>query len=305
MNRPTYGYNAASNPDPQAQPVCPRHPDRVSYVSCKRCERPACPDCQRPTPVGALCVDCERDLMRQQASTRPRNAMGATISRRRPVVTYTVMALCIVLFIAQELGGNLVESYLLFGPYWSLAMPWTFITAGFLHGGVLHLLLNMYALWMCGQYLEQTLGHARFAAIYFVSILGGHTAVYVLSDPLSQSWFTGTLGASGGVFGLFAALFIVNRRMGAQTAQIALLIGVNLLLTFTIPGISWQGHLGGLVLGALLTAGMFWLRPKAVPGADRQALARRSALIHAGVVAAGVTLCVALLLVKILSISAL
>src|SRR5699024_1704784 len=107
--------------------------------------------------------------------------------------------------------------------------------------------------------------------VFLVSMLGGHTAVYVIADPLGQSWFTGTLGASGGVFGLFAAIFIVNRHLGAQTAQILVLIGLNLVITFTVPGISWQGHLGGLVLGAAVTAGMFALRPKATPGADRQA----------------------------------
>src|SRR5699024_10313139 len=96
MERPSYGYSAEDNPDPQAPPVCPRHPDRVSYVRCKRCDRPACPDCQRPTSVGTLCVDCEREISRQQASTRPRNAMGASMGRRTPYVTYTVIALCVL-----------------------------------------------------------------------------------------------------------------------------------------------------------------------------------------------------------------
>ena len=162
-------------------------------------------------------------------------------------------------------------------------MPWTFLTAGFLHGGVMHLLLNMYALWIVGQYLEQTMGHVRFAAVYFVSLLGGHTAVYVLADPMSNAWYGGTLGASGGVFGLFAAMFIVNRRLGGRTAQILVLIGLNLVITFTIPNISWQGHLGGLVIGGLLTAGMFALASQGLPGrrppGPRQAVcgaARRS-----------------------------
>jgi len=184
-------------------------------------------------------------------------------------------------------------------------MPWTFFTAGFLHGGIMHLALNMYALWMVGQYLEQTLGHVRYSAVYLVSVLGGHTAVYLLADPLGQAWYTGTLGASGGVFGLFAAMFIVNRHLGGQTAQILVLIGLNLVITFTIPNISWQGHLGGLVLGAAVTAGMFALRPKATPGADRQALARRSAALHSAVVAGAVVLCVVLIVVKTLSALAL
>ncbi|MGO2359521.1 MAG: rhomboid family intramembrane serine protease [Brachybacterium tyrofermentans] len=305
MERPSYGYSAEDTPESQDQPVCPRHPDRVSYVRCKRCDRPACPDCQRPTAVGVLCVDCERELSRQQASTRPRNAMGAGIGKRTPYVTYTLIALCVLAYLGQMVAPHIVEQLGLFAPFRALAMPWTFFTAGFLHGGIMHLALNMYALWMVGQYLEQTLGHVRYSAVYLVSVLGGHTAVYLLADPLGQAWYTGTLGASGGVFGLFAAMFIVNRHLGGQTAQILVLIGLNLVITFTIPNISWQGHLGGLVLGAAVTAGMFALRPKATPGADRQALARRSAALHSAVVAGAVVLCVVLIVVKTLSALAL
>lgn len=300
MERPSYGYSAEDNPDPQAPPVCPRHPDRVSYVRCKRCDRPACPDCQRPTSVGVLCVDCERDISRQQASTRPRNAMGASMGKRTPYVTYTLIGLCVLAYLGQMVAPQIVEQLGIFAPFRALAMPWTFFTAGFLHGGILHIALNMYALWIVGQYLEQALGHVRYAAVYLVSVLGGHTAVYLIADSLSQSWYTGTLGASGGVFGLFAAMFIVNRHLGGQTAQILVLIALNLVITFTVPGISWQGHLGGLVIGAAVTAGMFALRPKASPGADRQVLARRSALVHGAVIAAAAVLCVVVIVVKTL-----
>ncbi|WP_010533065.1 rhomboid family intramembrane serine protease [Brachybacterium squillarum] len=308
MDRPSYGYSAedptgGDAAQPQGQPVCPRHPDRVSYVRCKRCDRPACPDCQRPTSVGVLCVDCDRELSRQQASTRPRNAMGASAGDRRPLVTYTVIGLCVALFAGQAISGGIVEQLLIFAPFRALAYPWTFLTAGFLHGGVMHLLLNMYALWIIGQYLEKTLGHVRFAAIYLTSILAGHTAVMLFTDATSQAWYSGTLGASGGIFGLFAALFIVNRRLGGQTAQVAVLIGLNLVITFLFPNISWQGHLGGLVMGAALTAGMFALRPKVSPGADRQALARRSAIAHAAVIAAGVLVCVALVAMRVLMVT--
>ena len=306
MDRPSYGYSAADAPPPQGpvgggpqeQPVCPRHPDRVSYVRCKRCDRPACPDCQRPTNVGVLCVDCERELARAQASTRPRTAMGGRMRSGAPVVTYTLIALCVLAYLGQMVAPQIVEQLGIFAPFRALAMPWTFLTAGFLHGGIMHLALNMYALWAMGQFLERSLGPARFAAIYFVSMLGGHTAVYVLADPMGYSWLTGTVGASGGVFGLFAAAFIVNRRMGGQVAQIGVLIALNLVITFTVPNISWQGHLGGLLLGAALTAGMYALRPKAVAGQDRQALARRSAITHGALVVAAVVLCAVLVAVK-------
>jgi membrane associated rhomboid family serine protease len=283
MDRPSYGYSADDAPPPpggpdglpQGQPTCPRHPDRVSYVRCKRCDRPACPDCQRPTDVGVLCVDCERELARQQASTRPRTAMGGRMGRGAPVVTYTLIGLCVLVFAGQTVAPQIVEPLGIFSPYWARAMPWTFLTAGFLHGGVLHL----------------------------VSVLGGHSAVYLLADPSGASWITGTVGASGGVFGLFAAAFIVNRRMGGQVAQIGVLIALNLLITFMIPQISWQGHLGGLVLGGALTAAMYALRPKATPGTDRQALALRSAIVHGSLVVAAVLLCVVLVVVKTMSVT--
>ncbi|MEE1619677.1 rhomboid family intramembrane serine protease [Brachybacterium sp. J153] len=296
MDRPSYGYSAEDAPEPQAPPVCPRHPDRVSYVRCQRCERPVCPDCQRPAAVGVLCVDCARDLERQQASSRPRNAMGGAMGRATPVVSYTIIALCVLAYVGQRVAPDLVVQLGIFAPFRALAMPWTFLTAGFLHGGILHLLLNMYALYVFGPQLERTLGHWRFAGIYLLSVLAGHTAVVLLTDPLSQSWYGGTLGASGGVFGLFAAMFIVIRRMGADAAQLIVLIALNLVITFMVQGISWQGHIGGLLMGGALTAGMYALRPKARPGSDRQAIARRSALLHAGVLAAGFVLCLALVL---------
>ena len=302
MNRPTYGYSAQDVPDPQGQPVCPRHPDTVSYVRCKRCERPACPQCQHPTQVGVLCVDCERDIARQQAGTRPRNAMGASAGRRTPYVTYTLMGLCVLAFLGQALAPHIVTQWGIFAPFRALAMPWTFLTAGFLHGGVMHLALNMWALWVVGQYLEQTLGHTRYAGVFLASVLGGHTAVYVLANPMTLEWTTATLGASGGVFGLFGSMFIVNRRLGGQSAQILVLIGLNLLITFTVPNISWQGHLGGLLVGTALVAAMFALRPKATHGTDRQALARRSALIHGALIAGAVLLCAVAVVLKALTV---
>lgn len=332
MERPTYGYSAddraedgaedprsaggerprpsygAADPSHQTtgQPVCPRHPDRVSYVRCKRCDRPACPQCQRPAAVGVLCVDCERELSRQQASARPRNAMGGRLggaTAQKPLVTYTIMALCVLAYVGQTVSGGVVEQWLIFAPFRILAYPWTFITSGFLHGSIMHLALNMWALWVVGQHLERVMGHARYAAVYFTSIIAGHTAVLLLTDPLSQSWYSGTLGASGGVFGLFAAIFVVQRRMGAETAQIAIMIVLNLVITFTVPGISWQGHLGGLIMGGALTAVMFALRPKASPGADRHALARRSALIHTAVIAAGILLCLVLIVLRVVMVN--
>lgn len=294
-DRPGQGLPSGDEP-----PVCPRHPERVAYVRCQRCHRPACPECQRPAAVGVLCVDCVRDMERQQRSASPRNALGGTMASGRPVVTIAIIVLCVLAFLGQTLASGIVEPLMMFAPFRALAMPWTFVTSGFLHGGLMHLALNMYALWIVGQYLERTMGAWRYLGVYLVSIIAGHTAVLLLADPAAQSWFTGTVGASGGVFGLFGSLFVVNRRMGAESRQVLILIGMNLVITFLFPYISWQGHLGGLIVGTATTAALFALRPKATPGTDRVALARRSAMIHAGVIVGAVGLCVALVLVKVL-----
>lgn len=297
---PGYGASGYGAPSAQDPPVCPRHPDRVAYVRCQRCHRPACPECQRPAAVGVLCVDCAHDMQRQQRASSPRNALGGATASGRPVVTIAIIALCAIAFVGQGVAPGIVEQLLMFAPFRALAMPWTFITSGFLHGGLMHLLLNMYALWIVGQYLERTMGAGRYLGVYLVSIIAGHTAVLLLADPASQSWFTGTVGASGGVFGLFGSLFIVNRRMGAESRQVLVLIAMNLVITFLFPYISWQGHLGGLIVGTATTAALFATRPKAAPGVDRVALARRSALIHAAVIVGAVLVCVALVVVKVL-----
>ncbi len=297
------GYGSASGAygasSPEDVPVCPRHPDRVAYVRCQRCHRPACPECQRPAAVGILCVDCARDIERQQRQSAPRTAMGGRTSTERPVVTIAIIAVCVVLYLGQMLGGGAVDQLLTFAPFRALAMPWTFITSGFLHASLPHILLNMMALWFIGPHLERTMGRWRFASVYLVSVLAGHVAVLLMAGPMSPVWFGGTVGASGGIFGLFGSLFVVNRRMGLQSGQVLVLIALNLVITFLYPHISWQGHLGGLVLGTATTALLFATRPRASAGADRAALARRSALIHAGVIACSVLLCLLLVVVKV------
>ncbi|MGP9695080.1 rhomboid family intramembrane serine protease [Brachybacterium sp. AOP25-B2-12] len=295
------GHEAPRSEEP---PVCPRHPDRVSYVRCQRCHRPACPECQRPAAVGILCVDCARELEGARRQSAPRTLMGGITAEGRPIVTIALIAICAVLYLGQTVAPQVVEQLLIFAPFRALAMPWTFLTAGFLHGSILHILLNMYALWTVGPYLERSMGRARFLAVYLISILGGNVAVLLLTDPLSQAWLGGTLGASGGIFGLFGSLFVVNRRIGAQSTQVLVLIGLNLVITFMIPFISWQGHLGGLVLGTATTAALFALRPKATPGADRVALARRSASVHALIIAGAFVLCLVLIAIRVATLPA-
>ena len=129
------------------------------------------------------------------------------------------------------------------GAYWQL------VTSAFTHVEIWHIGFNMLALWFLGPQLEMAIGRLRFLALYLLSALAGSTAVYWLSEPMVP-----TLGASGAVFGLMGALLVLAHKVGGQTQQILIWLGINAVITFTFPNISWQGHLGGLLGGVLIAA---------------------------------------------------
>jgi membrane associated rhomboid family serine protease len=124
------------------------------------------------------------------------------------------------------------------------------VTAMFIHYGLLHLLMNMWALWILGRQLEAALGRGRFLALYLLAGIGGNVAAYLFSPTAFSA------GASTALFGLFAAFAIVVRRLGGSLSAVIPVLVINLIITFTIPGISIAGHLGGLVTGALVGAGL-------------------------------------------------
>lgn len=244
-----YGFN----PDVQSPvPVCPRHPERISHVRCQRCGRPACPECQRSAPVGIQCVDCVAEGQSQvrQATT----IFGGKIAGPTPVVTYTLMALCVLSYVLQlSMGWSGWTSRLAFAPFLGEDEPWRFVTAAFVHAQqVTHILFNMYALYIVGPVLEQALGRARFICLYLLSAVGGSVCVLLLANPMSMDWFTAHVGASGAIFGLFGALFVVLKRVNMPANQILVLIAINTVIGFVVPNISWEGHLGGLVVGVLM-----------------------------------------------------
>ncbi|MFH5821382.1 rhomboid family intramembrane serine protease [Georgenia sp. AZ-5] len=236
-----------------AVPVCPRHPEVVSYVRCQRCGRPTCAQCQRPAAVGIQCVDCVREAQARVPAAR--TVFGGRVRRGRPVATLTIIAMCVGVYLLQMLLGGSFTGWLAFAPSRGAVEPYRFITSAFLHGGVLHLALNMYALWVVGSVLEPALGRWRYLALYLLSAVGGSVAVLLLAQPNAFSWFTPVAGASGAVFGLFAATFLVMRRLGRDATQILVLIGLNFALGFVVAGIAWQAHLGGAITGAIIAAG--------------------------------------------------
>jgi membrane associated rhomboid family serine protease len=166
-------------------------------------------------------------------------------------VTQTIIGLCVVAYLLQILPGSEVTENFKFAPVYAIAEPWRLLTSAFLHspGQPLHILFNMYALWLTGPYLESLLGRARFAVLYLVSAIGGSVVYLLLSDVNNPSqWDGGAVGASGAVFGLFGAYFVVQRRLNRDTGPLIAVIVINLALSF-LPNVAWQAHLGGLITG--------------------------------------------------------
>lgn len=254
---------------PAGPSVCPRHPDREAYVRCQRCARPACPECQRPAAVGIQCVDCVREAARTAPTSR--TVFGGRATDGRPVVTYGLIAVCVLVYLAQRASPVITDDYA-FAPLVGWTEPWRFVTAAFLHSPstYFHILLNMFALWSLGQYLEPILGRARFAALYLVSGIGGQVAVTLLAGSPTieglvtgqdDAWRTGVVGASGAIFGLFGALLVLNRHLGRSSSAMYVTLAINAAFGFIYPGISWQAHLGGFVTGLLCAAVIVLCRP--------------------------------------------
>jgi membrane associated rhomboid family serine protease len=236
--------------------TCYRHPSRETGVSCSNCGNPICPDCMTPTPVGMRCPDCSR----QKTKTRTMRSMHV-----EPTATYVLIAVNVLMWVGTVLAGggangqayqdlqlvgvdfDPVAGHLVGvsqGDYWRL------ITGGFLHApNPLHILFNMYILYWIGRMLEPALGHVKFLALYFTSLLAGSFGALLLA-PADQP----TVGASGAVFGLMAAAFVMQMARGIDPMQsgIGPVILLNLVLSFVIPNVSIGGHLGGLVGGALV-----------------------------------------------------
>ena len=213
-----------------------------------------CPDCQRPAPVGVHCVDCVEQAAR---SSRPaQTVFGGRVRGDRPIVTFWIIGLCVASYVLQLTVPGWTQRWW-FSPIEGASQPWRFLTAAFLHSPsfLLHIVFNMIALWSVGPYLEATLGRARYLTLYLVAAVGGSVGMVVLAPALGTSgWYTAAVGASGAVFGLFGAVLVVLRRLGRFAGGILGIIVINGVLSFVVPGIAWQAHLGGLVTGALLGA---------------------------------------------------
>lgn len=238
--------------------TCYRHDGRRSGVRCTRCERPICPDCMISAPVGFQCPSCVKGG--PQVRTLRSLASPPRLTQAIIAVNVAVAVLALVVNAADGAaptlfgGGNaLAADHALNGGAVADGEWLRLLTSGFLHYGLLHLGFNMFILLQLGTLLEPALGRLRLAALYIAALLGGSLGV-ILLQPGGLS-----AGASGAVFGLMGAAVLGMRARGADpmASGLPMLLGINLLLTFALPGISIGAHLGGLAVGAAAGALLF------------------------------------------------
>jgi membrane associated rhomboid family serine protease len=185
------------------------------------------------------CPECVNEA-RQSAPRRQPTILTAVRRGTRtdsPVVTYGITG--------GPSNGAVTRDFIYFPPFTQFE-PWRMITTLFLHGSILHIALNMYTLLIFGQILERALGRWRYLALYLLSGLGGSVGVLLIAPGIA------VLGASGAIFGLLGAFFVIQRRLGGNSVQLMVVIGLNLVAGFIIPGIAWQAHVGGLLVGGLV-----------------------------------------------------
>jgi len=230
--------------------TCYRHHDRETGVSCSNCGRPICPECMTPTPVGMRCPECARQR------TRVTRGVGEASLFARAPATFVLIAVNVAMFIAEIATGSggfgtitssLIPDLGLFGPSVAEGEWYRLFTCAFLHAGLFHIAGNMILLYFLGRILEPGIGTPRFVAVYLVSLFAGSFGALLLSpDSLS-------IGASGAVFGILAATFVIARGRGvdALASTVGILILLNLAFSFGVRGISVGAHLGGLVAGFL------------------------------------------------------
>ncbi|MFE0253046.1 rhomboid family intramembrane serine protease [Streptomyces sp. NPDC059010] len=277
--------------------TCYRHPKVESYVSCTRCERYICPDCMREAAVGHQCVECVKEGARSVRQAR--TIVGGRISAT-PLVTSVLIGLNVLAYVAELVRPEIVDRFAMLGArmvgpdggyyvydpgYPSdfhaegvVAGQWErLLTSGFLHlpptegtFGLLHVVMNMLSLWQLGRVVEPMLGRVRYLALYLLATLGGSVFELLFTEQHAES-----LGASGAIFGLGAAYYVLARRVGADMRSVnRFMVFLLLWLVLSASITSWQGHLGGLLTGAAVTLAYAY-----TPRGPRQALIQAVACV--------------------------
>jgi membrane associated rhomboid family serine protease len=297
-------------------PTCYRHPRRETYVRCTRCDRYICPDCMRSAAVGHQCPQCVRDG--SHTVRQARTVLGGQVSDT-PLMTYVLIGVNVLAYLGELANPGIVDQLSNLGQGAAIggklqvrvvggtvSLPgvhaigiahgqwYRLITSSFLHLlptqpplGLAHIVMNMWSLWVLGPLVERATGRLRFAALYLLSALGSSVACYLIAPQ------TGAIGASGAIFGLAGAYFVISRRLGQDVRYANRLIIWSLVwLVGTAWFTSWEGHLGGLLAGSALAA------------AYAYAPARHRKVIHAAATAGLLLIAVALVILKTNQINA-
>jgi membrane associated rhomboid family serine protease len=242
-----------TNPPPEP-PRCYVHHDRTAGSVCRRCGQPICPECMHEAPVGWQCSSCLKQGSRVSPSVRFRPRTPGRLGNTRPTpVVIGLIVINVAVFIWEETKfNNVVERFAMWPNGVHYLHQWyRLITSPFLHASVEHIALNMITLLIVGPPVEAEVGPTRFLGLYLVAALGGSVGSYLLSPAADLG-----VGASGAIFGVMGAYFILARRRGWDTSTILALIVINLVLGFAESGIDWRAHLGGLVTGAAVAYGL-------------------------------------------------
>jgi membrane associated rhomboid family serine protease len=255
-------------------PGCYRHPRRETYVRCVRCDRYICGDCTRSAAVGQQCVECVRDG--NKTVRRARTIAGGRIPSTA-VATYSLIIVNVLAYVAELASPGIVDRFSTLGEglmrngqlytYSGRMFPgfqavgiahgewYRLATGAFLHlpptqgaFGITHIIFNMWWLWVLGRAIEPLLGSLRFTAVYLLAAVGGSVLGYLLAPD------TSAIGASGAIFGLAAAYFVLSRRLNVDASYAARLVGIFLVWLVVSAGLDFsQGHLGGFLAGGAIT----------------------------------------------------
>ncbi|MER8183318.1 rhomboid family intramembrane serine protease [Kitasatospora sp. NPDC094015] len=257
---------------------CYRHPERETGVACTRCGRPVCPECMTGAAVGFQCPERVREAHR---GGRPAGrSIGGPVRALAPV-TAVLAGLNVLVFLLTEYLAPAWQLRL--GLYSYVPAPgvslgvaagpeqwYRLLTSAFVHAGFAHLVTNLVSLLVLGPPLERALGRVRFLGLYLLSGLAGNALAYLVDGGSLYS-----VGASGAIFGLLGATVVLVRRNRAPMGPVVALLVFNLVVTFSVSWIDWRAHIGGLVAGAAMAAGLVYAPPgrrRLVPGLTAAAL---------------------------------
>ena len=236
-------------------PICYRHPNRITGLSCTSCDRPICVACSHDATVGQRCPECAAPQGRTRV-VHARDSLAKPSFQTAPA-SFSIMTVTAGIFVlsllSPEVNRWFLEAFAQVNVLVSVGEWWRIFTAALLHGGLMHIAFNMYALYLFGPRLEQQVGTPAFTALYIAT-----AGTSGMTSFMFGSTFQISIGASGAIFGLLGAWIFVAWKMRhtpggrAMFNQLGVLLAINLALPLFVARIDWRAHIGGLVGGILI-----------------------------------------------------